>query len=191
MAHPTGSMLMAAVLLAAALVAPEPWWLPLQNRAAAGEGSGEAHDSSALLPATVEEARARATILHETIHATLQIVHRDYFLEDDPLNIPSRSLEEVFEELERLHQVEVRWLAVNADAMSVDHEPQTPFEHEAVRELAAGKEAFEAVLGGLYRRVGSIQLPSQCLKCHVAHRASTEERAAGLIITMPLKNDGP
>lgn len=30
-------------------------------------------------PATTSEARARARLLHETIHGALQVVHRDFF----------------------------------------------------------------------------------------------------------------
>ena len=47
-------------------------------------------------PSTVDEARGRARLLHETIHGSLQIMHRDFFREDEGLPIPSHSLEDVF-----------------------------------------------------------------------------------------------
>jgi hypothetical protein len=139
------------------------------------------------LPKTVVEARTRARILHETIHGVLQVVHRDFFHADQRLSIPSRSLEDVFKELERSWRVKVHWLAVNADAMNVDNKPRDDFEKEAVRALSSGKQEFEAVEDDVYRFVGSIRLASQCLKCHAPRRTSNEDRAAGLAITMTLR----
>jgi hypothetical protein len=138
------------------------------------------------LPATVVEARTRARILHETIHGVLQVVHRDFFDPDQRRSIPSRSLEDVFKELERSWHVKVHWLAVNADAMNVDNKPRDDFEKEAVEALSSGKQEFEALEDDVYRFVGSIRLASQCLKCHAPRRTSNEDRAAGLAITMTL-----
>lgn len=138
----------------------------------------------AVAPVTEEEARTRARILHETINGALQVMHRDFFNPAERLAIPSRSLEDVFKELARTWQVNVRWLVVNADAMNLDHQPQDDFEKEAAQELAAGKSEYEALEDGRYRYVGSIRLRSQCLKCHVARRTSTEDRFAGLVISM-------
>jgi hypothetical protein len=139
------------------------------------------------LPTTVVEARGRARILHETIHGVLQVVHRDFFRPDDHMSIPSRSLEDVFKELARSWQVQVHWLVVNAEAMNIDNKPRDDFEKDAVKALASGKPEFEAVAGNVYRFAGSIRLASQCLKCHVPSRTSTEDRAAGVVITMPLR----
>jgi hypothetical protein len=142
--------------------------------------------TEANLPTTVVEARGRARILHETLHGVLQVVHRDFFRDDQRLSIPSRSLEDVFKELERRWQVKMHWLVVNADAMNVDNKPRDDFEKDAARALASGKREFEAFGGNVYRFAGSIRLASQCLKCHVPRRTSTEDRAAGLVISMPL-----
>lgn len=136
-------------------------------------------------PATVEEARGRARLLHEAFHGTLQIMHRDFFDPDDRHRIPSASLEDVFDELARAWGVTLTWLGVNAETLDVDHEPQDDFEKKAVAALASGKEEFEAVEGDLYRRVGVIVLHNRCLKCHVPDRTSLEDRVAGLAITMP------
>ena len=101
----------------------------------------------------------------------------------DPVAIVGRR----FKELARTWQVNVHWLAVNAEAMNVDNKPRDDFKEDAVKALASGKPEFEAVEGDVYRFAGSIRLASQCLKCHVPGRTSTEDRAAGLVISMPLR----
>ncbi len=63
---------------------------------------------------------------------------------------------------------------------------KNPDKYRAVA-LAAGKNQFEKLDEGRFRYAGRIRLASQCLKCHVKHRTSTEDRAAGLLITMPLR----
>ena len=137
-------------------------------------------------PATVVEARARAILLHETIEGALQVMHRDFFDEEDSRMIPSASLEDVFEELSRQFNVKARWLIVETDVVNVDHEPQDKFEHDAVGALASGKLRHDATEDNLYRYAGAIKLHSQCLKCHVKQRTSTEERTAGLLLSMPM-----
>ncbi len=140
------------------------------------------------LPTTVEEARTRARILHEAFHGALQVVHRDFFDPDQRQSIPSRSLEDVFKELERNWQVKIHWLAVSADAMNVDNKPRDDFERKAVSAISSGKPEFEALEDDVYRYVGSIRLASQCLKCHAPRRTSNVDRAAGLVITMGLRS---
>lgn len=138
-------------------------------------------------PTTAVEARVRARILHETVHGALQVIHRDFFEEEESRVIPSHSLEDVFKELERSQGIKVRWLAVNARAMNVDNEPRTEFEKQAVKVLSDGKAEFEQVTDKEYQFTGSIRLASQCLKCHLPMRKSNEARVAGLVISMPLK----
>jgi len=139
-------------------------------------------------PTTVVEARARARLLHETIHGTLQVMHRDFFEEDGSSPIPSASLTDVFSELFRSYDIEVKWLIVNTDVMNVDHRPQDEFEKKAAKELAKGKPQFESVENNRYRFAGPIRLASQCLKCHVKERTSNKDRRAGLLISMPFGN---
>lgn len=139
--------------------------------------------AEAALP-SVHEARGRADLLHETVHATLQVVHHQFYREDQGLPIPAATLKDVFDELSRSRNVELRWLAVNAQAMNVDHEPVDAFERDAVKALAAGKESIEHVEKGVYRRAATITLRSECLKCHLPNRRSTEDRAAGLVISI-------
>jgi hypothetical protein len=138
-------------------------------------------------PATIGEARGRARLLHEVLRGSLQVMHRDFFDDENPPAIPSASLEDVFAELEQSHQVKVKWLTVETDVLNVDHEPQGAFETAAARALAEGKEMYEASADGEFRFAGRIRLGSQCLKCHVKSRTSTEARTAGIVITMPLQ----
>lgn len=138
-------------------------------------------------PTTIVEARGRARILHETLHGTLQVMHRDFFREDEGLKIPSRSLEDVFRELERSYGVELRWLAVDTKAMDIDHEARDEFEKEAVRVLRSGKSEYENSTENRYRHAGRIRLSATCLTCHASRRSSNDDRFAGLVITMPLK----
>jgi len=71
--------------------------------------------------------------------------------------------------------------------MNVDHKPQDAFEKNAVKVLTSGKEEFEFAEDGVYRHVGAITLSSECLKCHLPNRTSTRDRAAGLVIMMPIQ----
>lgn len=164
-------------------------WLETQpnGQTVAADKNKDAGISNAGSPDTVNEARGRAQLLHEMIHGSLQVMHRDFFREDEGLQIPSRSLDDVFLELARIHHVKVRWLAVDAEPMSVDHKPKDDFENNAVKALKSGKPDFDAVEGDSFRFAGLIRLPSQCLKCHVPRRTNNKERAAAVAITMPLK----
>lgn len=138
-------------------------------------------------PTSLAEARARARLLHETIHGTLQIVHRDFFDEDEAHAIPSASLEDVFHELATHYNIQLKWLIVDTDVVNVDHQPEDEFEKAAVKALRKKQIYHEAVEADRYRFAGSIRLASQCLKCHVKHRKSTEDRTAGLLIAMPIR----
>jgi len=140
-------------------------------------------------PPTQAEARGRAELLHETIHATLQIVHHAYYREDEGLPIPAVVLKDVFRELADRRGVELRWLAVDAQPMNVAHRANDDFEKSAVEALAAGREAFEQTEQGVYRRAAAVALTSECLKCHLPNRTNTNPRLAALVITMPVSND--
>ncbi|WP_236696220.1 c-type heme family protein [Rhodopirellula islandica] len=151
------------------------------------QGQGRTGRSIDAVPAlTVDEARARAMILHETLHGSLQVMHRDFFREDEGLSIPSRSLEDVFAELERTYGIELRWMAVDLKAMNIDNEPESKFEQEAVGVLRSGKNTHEAAADGVYRFAGKIRLSATCLSCHASRRSNNDDRAAGLVISIPL-----
>ncbi|QDT32501.1 c-type heme family protein [Thalassoglobus polymorphus] len=138
-------------------------------------------------PKSVAEARQQAKMLYETVHGMLQIVHRDFFDEEESLKIPSASFEEVFEEIKHTQGVSMRWISVNTEAMNVDNEPKTKFEKDAVKELITGKEEYESATDEAFQFVGTIRLSSRCLKCHVPRRSNNKDRAAGLVISIPLK----
>ena len=157
---------------------------------AVAAGAGEPKQpmsSGAFQVATHEaEARSRAKLLHELVHGTLQIMHRDFFDDDESHSIPSASLEDVFHEMQRSFGVEMKWLVVNTDVVNVDHRAETTFDQQAVKALAAGKPFAEQASAERYRFAGPIRLGSQCLKCHVKRRTDNDDRTAGLVITMPL-----
>lgn len=144
---------------------------------------------AAVEPPTANEARERAKLLHETIHSTLHVVHHHYYREDEELTIPGVAFKRVFHELAESRNVRLRWLAVDAQAMNVEHNPKDEFEKQAVKALASGRSEFEAADDGVYRFVGSITLGSECLKCHLPNRKSTADRVAGLVISMPMKKN--
>ena len=135
---------------------------------------------------SLEAARRQAEVLHDAMHASLQVVHHRYYVEDEGLPIPAAIFKDVFADLEKEQHVKLRWLVVEGQAMNDDHKPQTPFEHEAVKALTSGKKSHEEAENGVYRRAGSIALTNHCLKCHVPDRKNTNTRTAGLIITIPI-----
>jgi len=112
---------------------------------------------------TVAEARRQAKILHTAMHSTLQIVHHRYYQEDQSMPLPAATLKDVFAELEEEEGINLRWLAVDGKAMNVTHEPQNTFEIQAVKALKSGIDGFELIDDGVYRRVGTIQLPTYVL----------------------------
>lgn len=149
-----------------------------------------AANSAADLP-TVEAARRQAEILHGTIHPTLHLVHQHYYREDEGLRIPAATLKEVFAVLEQEQHIQLRWLVVEGQAMNADHQAKTDFEQAAVEALKSGKESYEQVVDGTYRHAGPITLTNHCLKCHVPDRKNTDDRIAGLIISIPLQRKKP
>ncbi len=152
-----------------------------------GEEATGGKEALKTAPTSVEEARIRARILHEAFGGALQVMHRDYFREDQRLKLPSKSLEDVFKEMAATHQVQLRWLAVNAKAMSVNHKPQNEFEEQVVKELSSGKDEFELANEDSFQFAGSIPLSASCVRCHVRSRTSNAEKKAALVITMPLR----
>lgn len=93
------SVLLMAFVAATANPFGAPWRLvPGASLQAADDSEGRGQVNAGV-PATVAEARDRARLLHETIHGALQVMHRDYFRDDAKLTIPSKSLEDVFQEL--------------------------------------------------------------------------------------------
>lgn len=142
----------------------------------------------ASLPATIEDARGRARWIHEGFHGALQVMHRDFFEDEDTGSLPSQSLDDVFKEMARSWSVEIRWLGVNA-TKGINHEPKDRFEEKAAAALAAGEKEYEQIEANRYRFVGMIRLQNECLKCHVRDRTTLEDRVAGLAISFPMRSE--
>jgi hypothetical protein len=135
-------------------------------------------------------ARERARLAHNIYATTLDVVHHQYF-RGDRSTVPARAMEDVFSRMARLENMEARWIAVNANAMSIDHRPQDNFEKQAAKAIAAGKREHELVEDGVYRRAEGISLMGKgCLGCHLTLGASGRiRRFAGLVITIPVTKD--
>jgi len=148
---------------------------------AATETTGDDH------PVSVAVARERAQLMHRIYAATLDVMHDRYF-HDSRAVVPARAMEDVFAEMSRQSQVEARWISVNTRAMSLSHEPQNEFEKAAAKEIAAGKEEYELVENGYYRRAGAIPLASGCVNCHAGFfkEPPKSPRFAGLVISVPV-----
>ncbi|MFO0926807.1 MAG: DUF3365 domain-containing protein [Gemmataceae bacterium] len=137
--------------------------------------------------AGVEKAREQAKLLHTVYAATLDTMHHHYFRRDRAV-VPSRAMEDIFEEVERDYKVKAKWISVNTRAMSTHHEPEGTFEKEAARVLGEGKAEYEAVEDGVYRRAGAIPLAASCIACHVGLFAKETKtpRVSALVISVPL-----
>ncbi|MCA9132297.1 MAG: hypothetical protein KDA45_04055 [Planctomycetales bacterium] len=138
-------------------------------------------------PLSLDDARARATVMHNVYAATLEVLHHRYFHRDRSI-IPARAMQDIFAEIERQSKTEARWIAASMKAMSVDHAPQGDFEVLAAREIAAGKPYVEAIEEGYYRRAGAIPLGVGCVGCHggAFKSANKTPQFAGLVISVPL-----
>lgn len=185
-------MCVAAAFTAAALCWPNERSasaLAAEPDSAAAASAAATRDPGAVpaAPLTLEEARGRAQLLHTAFEATLLAVHHQYYREDEGIPIPAMTLRGVFDKLATQRQVRLRWLAVNAEAMNTDHQPRGEFEEAAVKALRSGEDFYERVDGNVYQHVGVITLTADCLKCHLPNRTSTRDRAAGLVIAVPLQ----
>ena len=145
------------------------------------ETPSEKHDR---IP-TALEARERAALLHEFVEDTLLAVHHHYYCEDDGMLLPATTMRGVFEKFGQSRGIQLRWLAVDAEPMNVEHTAKDNFERAAVKALKSGEEFYETVSADEYRYAGPIVLTSECLKCHVPNRTSVKDRLAGLVIRMP------
>jgi hypothetical protein len=138
---------------------------------------------------TVKAARERSRLLHTIYAATLETMHRHYF-HNDRATVPARAMHDVFAKIERSEQIQTRWISVNTRAMSLDHEPRDAFEKAAVKAIRSGKQEYEAVENGRYRRAGAITLTSECLRCHGSMGTRTPSpRFAGLVISIPVQEE--
>jgi hypothetical protein len=158
--------------------------LPAAPPAADGAAESEA-DAAARVP--LEKARERAKLAGEIYTASLHMLHHHYFLREKSV-VPARAMEDLFDQIRRDSHVTARWIAVNAKAMSIDHEPQTEFEKNAAQALTKGQESFELVEDGKYRVATPIPLRGGCMHCHGSFGGQSKiKHFAGLIIEIPTK----
>lgn len=183
-----------AVALCAEPASPEPASPEPAGAAASKPGGDEQHapakavDENHRVPVPV--ARERAELMHRMYAATLDVLHDRYF-HDSRAMVPARAMEDIFAEMARQSQVEARWISVNMRAMSLSHEPRDEFEKSAAKEITAGKDHYESVENGYYRRAGAIPLGSSCVNCHGGFfkQPSKTPRFAGLVISVPVKDE--
>jgi hypothetical protein len=137
---------------------------------------------------TVAEARERAKLMHNIYAATLDVMHHHFFRRDRSV-LPARAMEDLFAKMEKQSNIKAGWISVNTKAMSVQHEPKNEFEKQAARAITAGKNEFELVEKGVYRRAGAIPLGAGCVSCHTGFFTKTPQtqRFAGLVISVPIQ----
>lgn len=160
---------------------------PTDKAPAAAQPAGDSPPADETQRLSVEAARERAKLMHRIYTATLDVMHDRYF-HDSRAVVPARAMEDVFAEMARQSSVEARWISVNTRAMSLNHEPQTDFEKEAAKAIGEGKEEYELVENGYYRRAGAIPLASGCVNCHAGFFKAPPKspRFAGLVISVPV-----
>ena len=83
-------------------------------------------------------------------------MHQRYF-PGDRATVPARAMEDVFSEMKRQHQIEARWISATLRGMNIDHDPETPFDKHAAREIASGKTEVEQIRAGYYRRAVAVR----------------------------------
>ncbi len=133
------------------------------------------------------EATMRARLLHTSMEGVLTVMHRDFFRKGESRAIPSKSLEDVFKAMEAQWGVQLRWLASDATAMNVEHEPKDDFQKAALQKITAGEREVVQAGPEVMRFAGAIVLRNECLKCHVQGRTTLEDRFAALEIRIPFK----
>jgi hypothetical protein len=140
----------------------------------------------------LDVARDRARLLHRVYAATLDAMHEHYFDVNRSV-LPARAMEDVFAELSDQSRIKARWISVNTPAMSITHEPRTPFEKEAAQAIAAGKPFHEQVETGTYLRASPIPLAGGCVSCHMgfSRDPGSKPRFAGLVISIPIQDSMP
>ncbi|TWU07299.1 hypothetical protein CA54_57050 [Symmachiella macrocystis] len=141
---------------------------------------------------TLEIARDRAEIMHDVYAATLEVLHERYF-HGARAAVPARAMQDVFSTIQRKSRVEARWISVNMEPMSIDHEPKSDFEKRAAQAISAGKGHLDVVEEGFYRRAGAIPLDDGCIGCHAgfAKKPTDDPKFAGLVISVPLSQQKP
>lgn len=162
------------------VAAPDKSTQPRPTRSAAKSG------------VSLEIARDRAEVMHDVYAATLEVLHERYF-HGARAAVPARAMQDVFATIQHKSKVEARWISVNMEPMSIDHEPKSDFEKRAAQAISAGKGHLDVIEEGFYRRAGAIPLDDGCIGCHAgfAKKPNDDPKFAGLIISVPLSKPQP
>lgn len=184
MLYPAAGML----CLAAALCAELPGDETNEPKAQEESASDKPADDEERVPVAV--ARDRAKLMHNIYASTLRVMHHRYFHGDKAV-VPARAMHDVFFDISWQSKIDAKWISVNTPAMSLEHEPQTEFEKRAAKEIAQGKDAYETIEKGYYRRAGAIPLGGGCINCHTGFLQTPPKtsRYAGLVISMRVKEE--
>ena len=136
---------------------------------------------------SVAVARDRAKLMQEIYTSTLEVMHDRYF-HGERATVPARALEDVFSDIAQRTHIKANWISVNTRPMSIGHEPKSEFEKQAATQIADGKDEFEQIEKGVYRRATPIALTSNCVSCHTGFFAgeSKNPKYAGLVISIPI-----
>ncbi len=163
---------------------------PPDNASPAAQAEKPSQANEGTERVSLEVARDRARFMHRIYAATLEVMH-DHYFHGERATVPARAMEDIFDVLDRQTKIQAHWIAVNTKAMSIGHEPETEFEKQAAKEIAAGKEEFEKVEKGVYRRAGVIPLAQGCVGCHTGFFAKPPKtpRVAGLVISIPVREE--
>jgi hypothetical protein len=140
---------------------------------------------------SVNVARQRAIAAQDVYAATLRMLHRRYFHKDKAV-LPARAMQDIFDDIESESKVKAQWISASLKPMSIDHTPETKFEKQAAKEIAAGTPHLEIVEDGYYRRAIAIPLTGGCLGCHEGMFQNTgRKKFAGLVVSMPIQDNAP
>ena len=137
----------------------------------------------------INVARQRAIVAQDIYSATLRMLHRRYFHKDKAV-LPARAMQDIFDDIESESKVKAQWISASLKPMSIDHTPETEFEKQAAKEIAAGTPHIEIVENGYYRRASAIPLTGGCLGCHEGmFQSDGRKKFAGLVISMPIHEE--
>ena len=138
---------------------------------------------------SIQDARHRATLLQQVYLSTQDVLHRRYF-HGGKTTVPARAMEEVFADIEQQTGSKANWISVTLEPMSIDHQPKSKFEKRASAALKSGKESFESLEDGYYRRAVSVPLSGGCIHCHAGLVSRPPAKpVAGLVVSIPVESN--
>jgi hypothetical protein len=155
------------------------------------KGAAPSSESAGDGDLSINVARQRAVVAQDIYSATLRTLHRRYFHKDKAV-LPARAMQDIFDDVESESKVKAQWISASLKPMSIDHTPETAFEKQAAKEIAAGTPHIEIVEDGYYRRAVAIPLTGGCLGCHEGmFQNDGRKKFAGLVVSLPIQDTYP